>query len=58
LSLFRDRGPAAQNIFLNFARSCLGQFRNKCETLRRFEVREIGARKLAQLSFGDLSAGF
>src|SRR4030095_12835036 len=49
--LFRYRRPSAQNIFLNFTCGCLWQFRHKCETVRRFEVREIRASKLAQLSY-------
>src|SRR5512132_4099093 len=55
--LLRDCRPSAQDIFLNFTRCCLWQFRNKGESMRRLEVREIRARKLAQLIFGNLGAG-
>jgi hypothetical protein len=50
-SLRSDRRPLrSQNIFLNFAGRSFGQLFDERHTVRRFEVREVGARKLAQLA--------
>jgi hypothetical protein len=49
-SLRRDgRLLRSQNIFLNFAGRSFGQLFDEGHTVRRLKVREVRARKLAQL---------
>jgi hypothetical protein len=40
----------SQNIFLNFAGRSFGQLFDEGHTVRRFKVREVRARKVAQLA--------
>ena len=46
------RPPAAQNVFLDLARGGLRQLGDKGESLRHFEVSEVVAGELPELSLG------
>ena len=40
----------SQNVFLNLSGRGLGQFLDESDAMRRFEVSEVGPRKLTQLA--------
>src|SRR5205823_12229027 len=58
-SLFGNgRLLSAQDIFLNFPRSCFGELREKLHALRTLEVRHVVTSVIAQLGFRRTSACF
>jgi len=58
LSLLRDRGLAAKDIFLDLARRCFWQLGYEVNFLRRLEVRQMIASVIAQLGFRRSRACF
>src|SRR6185312_7134951 len=56
--LLSDRRPAAEHVLLYLAGCSLRKFVHKRHTVRRFEVGQILASKIDQVTFSDRCFGF